>query len=467
MGLVTEEINFKPPEIKKSLIKKVLTQVFPNKSDKKAPPSVQKDIRGRPTLKAQKQKEQDVVKDNLASQEGTFEPSRHSSFTAVTENSQKPVFRRSRSTSVSKAMPPSDSLSQKEFRFPLWPRQAVLANQHVFALVWPRRAVMTYQPVFALPVFALVYEPVFALVWPRWAVLTSMGRLGQKLFLTFIRFPLFSLHYCSGCRDGTLGRCRTAGAADGSRDTSPLAARVAIVRPSVGSGDEVPSCCTDEHGDTPMYRLGRSWRLRGGGACASHPRRGHPVDSLIQGSPGGGWVEEDAELPPDIEFSLGGQHFEMSIERFAVHLGIYYEPETVSDDFAHGLTQGEDGVMRAWWAQISDTPFIGHRVRATMIRDPLIKYIHRCILTTISGRGQSQGWVTMTDLFYLHSLIAGRPCNLARYLVKQMARLERRLDRYEDLVASEHARRDGSQLPPFPEPRVYADDESSAGPSGS
>ncbi|KAD6118846.1 hypothetical protein E3N88_10117 [Mikania micrantha] len=49
-----------------------------------------------------------------------------------------------------------------------------------------------------------------------------------------------------------------------------------------------------------------------------------------------------------------------------------------------------------------------------MIRDPLIRYIHRCIVTTISGHGQSQEWVTTTYLFYLHSLIAGRPCNLAR-----------------------------------------------------
>ncbi|KAL8196488.1 hypothetical protein R6Q57_024783 [Mikania cordata] len=112
--------------------------------------------------------------------------------------------------------------------------------------------------------------------------------------------------------------------------------------------------------------------------------------------------EDDEELPPEIEFSLGGQHFEMSIERFAVHLGNYYEPETVRDDFTQGLTQGEEGVMRAWWAQISDTPFTGHRVRATMIRDPLIRYIHRSIVTTISDRGQSQKWVTTTDLFYLH-----------------------------------------------------------------
>ncbi|KAL8227067.1 hypothetical protein R6Q57_016899 [Mikania cordata] len=59
-------------------------------------------------------------------------------------------------------------------------------------------------------------------------------------------------------------------------------------------------------------------------------------------------VEEDAEHPPDIEFSLGGQHFKMSIERFAVHLGLYYEPETVLDDFGQELTQGEEGVMRAY-----------------------------------------------------------------------------------------------------------------------
>ncbi|KAL8231110.1 hypothetical protein R6Q57_000888 [Mikania cordata] len=124
--------------------------------------------------------------------------------------------------------------------------------------------------------------------------------------------------------------------------------------------------------------------------------------------------QDDEELPPDIEFSLCGQHLEMSIERFAVHLGIYYEPETVRDDFTQGLTQVEDGVMRAWWTQISDTSFTGHRLRATKIRDPLIRYIHRCIVTTIPGHGQSQEWVMTTYLFYLHSLMTGRPCNLAR-----------------------------------------------------
>ncbi|KAL8231205.1 hypothetical protein R6Q57_000983 [Mikania cordata] len=48
--------------------------------------------------------------------------------------------------------------------------------------------------------------------------------------------------------------------------------------------------------------------------------------------------QEDKELPPRIEFSLYGQHMEMSIERFAVHLGIYYEPETIRDAITQGLT---------------------------------------------------------------------------------------------------------------------------------
>ncbi|KAD4385330.1 hypothetical protein E3N88_25498 [Mikania micrantha] len=72
--------------------------------------------------------------------------------------------------------------------------------------------------------------------------------------------------------------------------------------------------------------------------------------------------QEDEELPPDVEFLLCGHHMEMLIEQFAVLLGLYYEPETVTEAFTQGLTQGEDGMMRAWWPQISNTPFTGHRL---------------------------------------------------------------------------------------------------------
>ncbi|KAD4585846.1 hypothetical protein E3N88_23447 [Mikania micrantha] len=61
---------------------------------------------------------------------------------AVTEKSQKPVFRRSRSTSVSKAMPLSDSQSQNEFRFPHNMKPEGLNNvyrfgRHILPLLQP------------------------------------------------------------------------------------------------------------------------------------------------------------------------------------------------------------------------------------------------------------------------------------------------------------------------------------------
>ncbi|KAD4888479.1 hypothetical protein E3N88_20552 [Mikania micrantha] len=186
--------------------------------------------------------------------------------------------------------------------------------------------------------------------------MAKTGRLGQygpSCFKTawFCLRRATSVRAVLSCRHATPGGRRPAGAAVRSRDTRAVAARVAVVRASVGGSDEVPLDSSNEHGDATLYRLGCSCRCRGGSACESYPRRGHTVDS-----PAAVREEDDEELPPDIEFSLGGQHFEMSIERFAVHLGIYYEPETVRDDFTKGLPQG-GGVMRAWWAQISDTPF--------------------------------------------------------------------------------------------------------------
>ncbi|KAL8206178.1 hypothetical protein R6Q57_009729 [Mikania cordata] len=213
-----------------------------------------------------------------------------------------------------------------------------------------------------------------------------------------------------GDRHSTPRGHRPAAAALRSRDTRAVAAPVAAVRARVGSSNEVPSDFADERGDATLYRLG---------VLADDGEAGRARAILDEDTPWNRLFEiaelpthrlitveflltfryrahqaavreqDDEELPPDIEFSFCKQHFEMSIERFAVHLGIYYEPETVCDDFTQGLTQGEDGVMRAWWAHISETPFTGHRLRATTIRDPLIRYIRFCIVTTISGRGQS------------------------------------------------------------------------------
>ncbi|KAD3337992.1 hypothetical protein E3N88_33513 [Mikania micrantha] len=61
-------------------------------------------------------------------------------------------------------------------------------------------------------------------------------------------------------------------------------------------------------------------------ADAGQAERARPILSSHQAAVR---EQEDEELPPDIEFSLCGRHMEISIERFVVHLGIYYGPETV------------------------------------------------------------------------------------------------------------------------------------------
>ncbi|KAC9910478.1 hypothetical protein E3N88_45091 [Mikania micrantha] len=172
--------------------------------------------------------------------------------------------------------------------------------------------------------------------------------------------------------------------------------------------------------------------------------------------------QDDEEIPPDIEFSLCGQHFEMSIEQFAVHLGIYYEPETVRDDFIQGPHRSSSyrssssslrTMVRCWNPSRFGRSQFNHRREESSPQHP--PHVYRAVRLT-------------EPLEALLHQIAARCDEMAQAAWE--ARVERRLDRYEDLVqwtvASEHARRDESQLPPFPKPRVYADDGSSVGPSG-
>ncbi|KAL8250944.1 hypothetical protein R6Q59_034637 [Mikania micrantha] len=73
-------------------------QVFPFKSEKKTP-LVQKDTRGRPTLKTQQERGSESQSAVVDSQESSFQLPRHSSFTPAMSNHQRPALQRSRSTS--------------------------------------------------------------------------------------------------------------------------------------------------------------------------------------------------------------------------------------------------------------------------------------------------------------------------------------------------------------------------------
>ncbi|KAD5803697.1 hypothetical protein E3N88_15057 [Mikania micrantha] len=115
------------------------------------------------------------------------------------------------------------------------------------------------------------------------------------------------------------------------------------------------------------------------------------------------------------------QRHEMSLAEFAVITGLYWEPETVTPLYTAGITEIDDATLRAWWPLIADDPFAGTKARVTRIRDPLIRYMHRLIATSIAGRGRSREWCTLQDLFYLYCLITGRTCQLARCLAEYFA----------------------------------------------
>ncbi|KAL8214005.1 hypothetical protein R6Q57_003454, partial [Mikania cordata] len=111
---------------------------------------------------------------------------------------------------------------------------------------------------------------------------------------------------------------------------------------------------------------------------------------------------------PEIVFSMLRQRHLVSLLEFAVIFGLYWEPETITLLYTAGITEIDDATLRAWWPHIAEDPFVGTKARVSRIRDPLIRYMHLLIATSIAGRGRSREWCTLQDLFYLYCLITER-----------------------------------------------------------
>lgn len=132
--------------------------------------------------------------------------------------------------------------------------------------------------------------------------------------------------------------------------------------------------------------------------------------------------------PAEVTFCLFGERQNMSLRQFALATGFYTDEELVQDIYTTAITSMPDDQLLAWWPTLCDVPF-GHKARVSLITDPLVRYIHRCIATSISGRGKSNEWVTKNDLFYLYCLFTGTPCALHRCLAEYFASFSRRQKR--------------------------------------
>ncbi|KAL8257212.1 hypothetical protein R6Q59_029253 [Mikania micrantha] len=132
--------------------------------------------------------------------------------------------------------------------------------------------------------------------------------------------------------------------------------------------------------------------------------------------------------PAEISFRLCGGSYALSLREFALVTGLYTEAETDMPIYMTAIHTVDDAVDSAWWPQIGDEPFV-RSARVTRIRDPLIRYLHRCIASSITGRDMSQEWCPSHDLFYLYCLLSGRPCHLARCLAEYFSTYYHRQER--------------------------------------
>ncbi|KAJ0821388.1 hypothetical protein HanPSC8_Chr16g0719611 [Helianthus annuus] len=129
---------------------------------------------------------------------------------------------------------------------------------------------------------------------------------------------------------------------------------------------------------------------------------------------------------------MAGQARSVSLAEFAVHSGLYTEAEIATDLYTTGLIMVDKPTLLGFWAQIADIRHWDHRQskeRVTLIKDPLFRYLHKMISTSITARNKSREWCTSGDLFFLYCLLYKRPCALAYGLAQYFASAHHRHER--------------------------------------
>ncbi|XP_035834355.1 uncharacterized protein LOC110884635 [Helianthus annuus] len=152
-----------------------------------------------------------------------------------------------------------------------------------------------------------------------------------------------------------------------------------------------------------------------------HPP-GEPVPLPYPGAP----------HPPEVSFRLAGVMRSMTLAQFAVHCGLYMQEEIETEIYTAGLVVVEKPTLVGFWQVIAGADHWEHeksKGRVSFVRDPLYRYLHHLLATSISARGYSREWCTTTDLFFLYCLLYRRPCALAHGLAQYFASGHHRQER--------------------------------------
>ncbi|KAF5754628.1 hypothetical protein HanXRQr2_Chr17g0793431 [Helianthus annuus] len=93
--------------------------------------------------------------------------------------------------------------------------------------------------------------------------------------------------------------------------------------------------------------------------------------------------EDPKHLWVEVSFRLGGQWHEMSLGEFVVHSGIYTLEETDTPIYTEGVHVLPHSTLVRFWQVIGWGRFGRSKSRVSYIRDPLFRYLHRLITTSI------------------------------------------------------------------------------------
>ncbi|KAF5759506.1 hypothetical protein HanXRQr2_Chr16g0742081 [Helianthus annuus] len=106
--------------------------------------------------------------------------------------------------------------------------------------------------------------------------------------------------------------------------------------------------------------------------------------------------------------------------------------EIETEVYTAGLVVVDRPTLLGFWQVIAGANHWEHdksKGRVSFIRDPLYRYMHHMLATSIAARGYNREWCTSTDLFFFYCLLYRRPCTLAYGLAQYYASTHHRQER--------------------------------------
>ncbi|KAD2080478.1 hypothetical protein E3N88_41875 [Mikania micrantha] len=129
----------------------------------------------------------------------------------------------------------------------------------------------------------------------------------------------------------------------------------------------------------------------------------------------------------EISFRLCGFPYHLSLAEFGSVLGLYTEEETQMPIYTTAIHTADDAVVSAWWPRIGDELFF-RSARVTRIRDPLIRYLHRCIASSVTGVGDRATLHGVWRSILAHITTGSRGADLRGVCVTRIARFNGLID---------------------------------------